>query len=258
MVDVRMSNSQAPWADFSSEVYYDHNYKSLAVEDQEILQRVSLFFADAFADRDRAEYAIDVGSGGNLYPALLMLPWTNHMLLTDYSPHNVKWLDREVGRKGSPWLWEPFWQELKDCKGYDEIDEPRGRLRKSCHGDSERAGIRWRSIFDLPEAQWGLGTMFFLAESITEDADEFQASIGKFVGALQPGAPFAAAFMAESTGYEVGGTRFPATPVSSEQVRQCFGNLGVNDLTVNLTQTPPEVRDGYKGIVLATGIVASR
>ena len=32
-------------------------------------------------------------------------------------------------------------------------------------------------MFDLPKARWDLGTMFFVAESITEDPAEFRAAV---------------------------------------------------------------------------------
>ena len=71
----------------------------LQAEDQEIIRRVSHFFIRAFADRPpRRGGAIDVGSGTNLYPALLMLPWTEQILLTDYSASNVDWLRRSARR----------------------------------------------------------------------------------------------------------------------------------------------------------------
>ncbi len=57
--------------------------------------------------------AIDVGSGTNLYPALLMLPWTEQILLTDYSESNVSWLRRHVMDDDATWTWQPFWQELR-------------------------------------------------------------------------------------------------------------------------------------------------
>jgi len=256
--DTRVRNAQAPWNDFASEKYYDHNYKVMQAEDQEIIHRVSLFLADAFAGRERAECAIDVGSGANLYPALLMLPWTNHILLTDFSQSNVSWLGREVGEESSPWAWESFWQELKGRQGYDHIDKPRQLLKKACCGNPERAGIRRYSVFDLPAAQWQLGTMFFVAESITEDLAEFRTAIGKFVAALKDGAPFAATFMAESAGYEVGDTWFPASQVTSEQVAECFEKFGVTELTVEMTETPARVREGYNGMIMATGIAGGR
>ena len=222
MVDVRVRNAQAPWADFSSEEYYAHNYKTVQAEDQEIIRRVSLFFIEAFADRDRAEYAIDVGSGSNLYPALLMLPWAERIRLTDYSPRNVSWLREEIADDRSPWAWQPFWRELHGYPGYDQITEPRPLLKAACLGDCDLAGVRRQSVFELPRAQWQLGTMFFVAESITEEFTEFREAIGRFLGALQAGAPFAAAFMAGSLGYEVDGTWFPALKVTGDDVPGVF------------------------------------
>ncbi|CAM5649016.1 hypothetical protein SANTM175S_10556 [Streptomyces antimycoticus] len=53
------------------------------------------------------------------------------------------------------------------------------------------------SLFDLCSGaeRWDLGTMFFVAESITTSLDEFRRGVGCFMSALNPGAPFAAAFM---------------------------------------------------------------
>jgi len=258
MVDARVRNAQAPWADFSSEEYYAHNYKSVQAEDQEIIERVSLFFIDAFAERDRAECAIDVGSGSNLYPALLMLPWADHIQLTDYSPRNVSWLAEEIREDRSPWAWQPFWRQLQGYSGYDRISEPRQQLKAACLGDHDRAGVKRQSVFELPRASWQLGTMFFVAESITEEFTEFREAIGRFVGALQAGAPFAAAFMAGSLGYEVDGTWFPALKVTGDDVRECFEKFGANSLNVYMNETSPGVRPGYEGMIVATGITGSR
>src|SRR5580692_8793719 len=69
------TNADAPWDVFSSDGYFRHNYQSLWDEDREIISRVGAFFASVFSDRCPVRRAIDVGSGTNLYPALLMLPW---------------------------------------------------------------------------------------------------------------------------------------------------------------------------------------
>ena len=84
------------WDDFSSQDYWRHNYVTVQPEDQEIIDWVSKFFIQAFASHDRARRAIDVGSGANLYPALLMLPWTDQILLSDFSASNVRWLRRRA------------------------------------------------------------------------------------------------------------------------------------------------------------------
>jgi NNMT/PNMT/TEMT family len=251
-------NAEVLWDDFSSDDYHRHNYSEMQPEDREIINRVCHFFIRAFASRDRAELAIDVGSGSNLYPALLMLPWTNHLLLTDYSAANVEWLRNEVMNANISWDWRPFWQEMSQRTGYGQISEPRKRLREMCMGEPGRTGIEQRSVFDLPRRQWQLGTMFFVAESITQDPDEFRAAVNGFIHALQPGAPFAAAFMAGSVGYSVAGVPFPALQITPNDVTERFSELGVHGLNVYLNQTQQRVRQGYSGMIVATGIVGER
>jgi hypothetical protein len=257
MVDdaaVRVRNAQAPWSDFSSHDYWRHNYEEMQPEDQEIIRLVSRFFIRAFAGRCPAQRAIDVGSGANLYPGLLMLPWTEQVLLTDHSASNVRWLRDHVEDDVTPWTWRPFWEELHAREGYNRIGEPRKQLRKACEGEPGLAGIEQHNVFELPAAQWELGTMFFVAESITEDPEEFRDAIHGFVGALQPGAPFAATFMAGSSGYPVAGQRFPALRITPADVRERLMSLRVSELNVEFPQTRHRVRPGYGGMIVATGI----
>jgi hypothetical protein len=260
MADTAMPvrNAEAPWSYFSSDDYWRRNYETMLPEDQEIIRRVSPFFIHAFARRGPAQRAIDVGSGTNLYPALLMLPWTEQILLTDYSDSNVRWLRHHAVDEDAAWTWQPFWRELAELDGYDRISEPRKQLMQACAARVEYAGIEQRSVFELPKARWQLGTMFFVAESITEDFAEFRTAIDCFVGALEPGSPFATAFMADSAGYAVDGTTFPALRIKVDDVAKRFSELGVSELSVELNRTPHRVRDGYAGMIVATGIVGPR
>ena len=199
-------NTDAPWNMFSSHDYWRRNYRELQAEDREIIRRVSRFFVAASRGRPRVSARHRRRLGTNLYPALLMLPWTEKILLTDFSASNVSWLAAKINGRSTttrPWPWEPFWREMHEVEGYNQIGEPRKHLREACAGEQGLAGIEQRSVFDLPKARWDLGTMFFVAESITEDPAEFRAAVARFIGALKPGAPFAAAFMAGSDGYPV-------------------------------------------------------
>jgi len=257
--DAPVLNADVPWNRFSSDDYWAKNYRELLPEDREIIRLVSNFFISAFADRPPAlRRGVDVGSGTNLYPALLMLPWAEQIMLTDFSASNVDWLRRQLDDESTPWTWGPFWDQLHKAEGYNEIGEPRKQLRWACDSASGRAGVEQRSVFGLPAEQWDLGTMFFVAESITEDREEFRDAVAHFVGALKPGAPFAAAFMAGSDGYPVDGTQFPALPIKPGDVRQHLTELGVREPSVDLLQTKHRVRDGYAGMIVATGFVSNQ
>src|SRR5580698_7446910 len=94
--DAPVRNADVPWNTFSSHDYWRRNYHELQAEDQEIIHRVSRFFVGALSGGPRVRQAIDVGSGTNLYPALLMLPWAEKISLTDFSASNVDWLRQHV------------------------------------------------------------------------------------------------------------------------------------------------------------------
>jgi hypothetical protein len=264
-VDTNAHGTDALWNRFSSNDYWRRNYSEFQAEDREIIRLVSHFLAAAFADRAPAQRAIDVGSGANLYPALLMLPWTEQILLTDYSESNVSWLNGQLADDSAPWAWRPFWREMRAAEGYGDVDQPRKRLREACVGKPGFAGIQQVSIFDLPKARFDLGTMFFVAESITKEPGVFCDAVGHFVGALKPGAPFAAAFMAGSDGYEVADTvsptvpiTFPAVPITTDDVTSLLTALEVREQRVELLQTSHRVRDGYAGMIVATGFASDR
>lgn len=262
---VPTQNADVKWADFPSEDYWDRNYKELLPPDQRILQLVGSFFSKTCPKKSHVERAIDVGSGTNLYPALLMLPWADQILLTDYSESNVCWLqdqvmDDEIGGD-TQWTWEPFWRELHTLKGYNQITAPRKQLKAACTGAGGQAAIEKCSVFDLPPARWQLGTMFFVAESITRDCAEFATAIQSFVGALEPYSPFAAAFMSGSDGYplgEVTEVTYPALPVTAQDIWDHFTRLHVDGLSVDEIEASELVRDGYEGMIVATGITGDR
>lgn len=253
-----LRNADAPWNMFSSQDYWRRNYSKLQAEDREIIRRVSHFFVSALAGCPPVQRAIDVGAGTNLYPALLMLPWAEQILLADFSKSNVIWLQDQLADNVSPWPWCSFWQEMQEAKGYSDVNRPRKRLREACVSEPGHAGIEQLSVFDLPKARWNLGTMFFVAESITEDPAEFRAAVAAFVGALTPGAPFATAFMAGSDGYPVDGTHFPALPIKPDDVRRPLTELGVREPNVDLLDTSYRVRDGYAGMIVATGFASNQ
>lgn len=235
-------NSEFPWDEFDSNQYYDHNYKVLRDDDQQIVEIIRDFFATLGLSSHRN--GIDVGSGSNLYPALAMLPFCDEITLYEYSASNVSWLQREI-RSYSP-SWDDFWELLAKEPPYKLVDSPRERL-------AAVARIERSSIFDLPESRWDAGTMFFTAESISATRSEFRAALTRFIRSLRTGAPFAAAFMENSVGYTVGSRQFPAVAISENDVKSCLeGDVkGLAIHRIGLTHEP--LRAGYDGMILATG-----
>lgn len=245
------SNEEYDWDLFRSQLYFEHNYAEMRKDDARMLAIVRDWFAKAVPDHAAVLLdGIDVGSGANLYPALALLPYCDSVTLYEYSRENVGWLESAI--KDLPESWLPFCDVLAP-----EAGDPRQLFELAREQVAARCRVKQGSIFELASARWEIGTMFFCADSLTEDLAEFDAALGRFVGALKPGAPFAAAFMENSEGYEVGGTLFPAVSIDAARLTESFQALGtVADLEVcHVDVDPAPIRPGYTGYLVAIGKV---
>lgn len=236
-------NADCPWDSFDSDSYLAHNYRVLHELDRAIIDRLADFFGSLAPSRPRW-HGIDVGTGTNLYPALSMLPMTETITLWEHSLPNIRWLEQSLRPYGQ--VWDPFWQALAaSCEVYRRFPQPRVSL-------PARVKLEKASVFDLPEAGWDIGTMFFVAESITSVRSEFVVATTRFVRALRPGSPFAAAFVRNSDGYTVGGQRFPAVAVTEDDIGGVL-EQEAEQVEIHLIGSAQRFREGYDGMVLATG-----
>lgn len=240
------ANEEFPWDSFDSEWYLAHNYGKLRDDDREILERLAEFFS-SIGDQG-LKRGVDVGTGSNLYPLLALLPLCGHITLRERASTNCQWLRNEIARYSS--TWDPYWEQLAKWPLYQPIGDPRWSVH-------ERAHVERGSIFDLPRSTYDIGTMFFVAESITERADEFVRATRSFLRSLQPNAPFAAAFMRESRGYDVAGVHFPAVAITEEHVQKCLDSEGIQKANIETIASATPLRKGV-GMMLVTGRSARR
>ena len=243
-------NDAAPWSEFDADEYYKVNYASVLPEDAEIIQWASKFLIEACGAPARLRRAVDVGAGTNLYPSLLMIPWAEHIVFTEYAPRNIDWLGKNLTHTPGEWDWQPFWDLVAGLPCYQAIDDPRGRLAAAHE-------IRPLSIFDLPRREWDLGSMFFVADGMTTDEAEFELAVRAFLDALLPGSPFLMAFMEGSEGYDVSDLQFPSVKVTPQSLDALLADLPVTGTSVLRTDNSAKpLRDGYDAMLLVTGFVA--
>ncbi|MFI5915460.1 SCO2525 family SAM-dependent methyltransferase [Dactylosporangium sp. NPDC051541] len=233
-------NDAYAWDQFDPKQYVADNYLHPFRDDLIILQRVRDFFVEI---GPVGGIGIDVGPGANLYPTLAMLPFCDEIELHEWSRSNREWLNTQVEHFSE--LWEPYWHQLAPKDPIYRDISPREAVAKM-------ATVKMGNIFQLPRRRWNLGVMFYVAESITTQKREFNLAIERFVGALRPGAPFAAAFMKESRGYLNGGIRFPAVPVTEADVRHAL-ERHVDAVDVQTIFSGELLRSDYRGMILALG-----
>ena len=237
-------NQSQPWNEWDSAWYLAHNYEELRYDDRQLMEWMADFFAGARM-RGRG-HGIDVGTGTNIYPSLAMLPLCDKITMVERTVANVNWLQSEVQDYAE--TWDPFWGTFLDRNPslYKEITNPRERLESVV--DVERG-----NIFELRRDTYDIGTMFFVAESITPYRVEFERGLRRFLASLRRYAPFAAAFMKNSDGYEVGDHKYAAVRVNEEQITKFLEPLahGIKVRTIPTGSNP--LRNGYDGLILATG-----
>jgi hypothetical protein len=242
-------NAAFDWDNFDPVDYVEHNYAVLRDDDRKILVEMRKYFAAvSVPHRAPGSRGIDVGSGPNLYPALAMLPFCGEITLSDVSASNIKYLDRQLPDYSKSW--DAFWDVLAEGSPYNHVRDPRSELYF-------KARLKEGDLFNLPRAKWDFGTMFFVAESISSKSYEFDRAINRFMRALKPGAPFAAAFMESSEGYSVGGRPYPAVAITEKDVKRCLGGIAYDVATHRWpANTDDPLRLGYKGMILALGRAA--
>ncbi|MET8100833.1 SCO2525 family SAM-dependent methyltransferase [Streptomyces sp. NPDC005236] len=240
-------NADAPWDAFDPAQYVQNNYRTVLSVDEAIMSIVRAHFSDHFhGAAARPVRGIDVGAGANLYPALSMLPWCDEITLLDKARPNLRYLRRQIARHDGSW--DDFWRKLCQDDAYASMPggpwQRLGDVARVEQGDVLRPVER--------REQWQIGTMFFVAESISTSPDEFHRAVEHFLDSLVPGAPFAAAFMENSEGYRVGDTWFPACEVKEAEISASIKRL-TEHVRTHRIGSPGEVRPGYTSMILACG-----
>jgi hypothetical protein len=243
-------NKAVQWSDFDAHEYYEINYAAVLPEDVEIIECASKFLIEACGPPSRLRRAVDVGAGTNLYPSLLMLPWAERIVFTEYASGNIEWLRENLPYAPGRWHWQRFWDLVAELPGYRTVDDPRRRLAAAHE-------IREQSIFDLPKRTWDLGSMFFVADGMTTVQEEFETAVRTFLAALLPGSPFLMAFMEGSRGYEVRDKPFPSVQITQESLEALLAELPVMGASVLRTDKSVQpLRPGYDAMLLVTGFAA--
>jgi NNMT/PNMT/TEMT family len=232
-------NDDFAWTRFDPDAYVAHYYADPHPDDDAVVRHTCAALANA-GRRDLE--TLDVGTGPNLFPLFAALPVAQRLTVWEYAPSNIDWIQRELAGGVLRPPWTHFWNIARAAHEADGVDNPIAALR-------DKTDIVQGSIFDLPERRWDAATMFFCAESITEQQDEFERACAAFARAVRPGGVLAGAFLAGSRGYRVGEEDFPAVSVTPDSLSRAFAGLAHDIVTTPIGAMADEIRSGYSGMI---------
>jgi hypothetical protein len=231
------------WDQFNPRIYIKENYAQIHEEDLLIIQHLARFCLSL----PKISHALEIGVGPNLYPVMAKLPFIDSLECVDFSSANVDYLAGQLVKPSDNW--DQFLQLFKSIN-------PKYNLNLA-DTLKEKVTVRLGSIYDLEKAQFGLGSMFFCAESITDNYDEFTRACNRFIESVKTGGYLMASFMENSVSYKVGDTKFPAYPVDTAVITKIFSPKTKNLIIYRIPRSdqPVGTNHSYTGMLFLTASV---
>ncbi|WP_406379540.1 class I SAM-dependent methyltransferase [Streptomyces sp. NBC_00197] len=238
-------NNDVNWDSWPLEEYLAENYRELHPSDAAVIEHHSAFYRTL--PPGSIDRSVEFGAGPNLYPLMLAAGASRHLEAVEAGTANISYLRRQVAQ-GPDASWLPF-HAL--CRRLNPAVPATLSAALSdvhvVHGD----------IRALAPRQYGLASMHFVAEGVTEDFGEFKDFCRLFVDSVVPGGHLIAAFMENMPTYRIGtASRWPGCPVDPDLVAEVFAPL-TDRLAVSRIDSDPTLPDyGDSGMVLLTAAAA--
>jgi hypothetical protein len=236
----------ADWDSFDSHAYVSQNYgHGILPEDMRIMRFVVAELRNMNIAPNSFRATADIGAGPNLYPGLLLAPYvapSGSLDLVDRSAANLRYLD-DAMTNGAPDVWLEFERDLRRLGHPTSIRKLR-----------DVAAVRQGSIYDLPAGQYDAVMCFFVAESITDDPEEFATAVDVLMRSLKPSGLFVTAHMVGSTGYGMGpDTQYPACDLTMPEIETVYQPYGTFRSVLATHDSQRAARPGYHGMAALVG-----
>ncbi|GAA4707620.1 class I SAM-dependent methyltransferase [Phytohabitans rumicis] len=232
-------NADVDWDAWPVADYLAENYRVLHRADEAVIDHHSAVYARL--GPDTVDRSVEFGAGPNLYPLALAAAASRLVHAVERSAAGVAYLRGQL-RAGPDSSWDPFYARCR-------LRNP--ALPPALADALSRVRVTRADAATLPAGRYGLASMNFVAESVTEDRAEFGALCRAFIHCVRPGGQLVAAFMENMGRYSInGGRSWPGVPVDSDAVAEVFAPH-VTGLAVRRIDADPALPDwGYTGMIL--------
>ncbi|MBO1332908.1 class I SAM-dependent methyltransferase [Streptomyces sp. VRA16 Mangrove soil] len=239
----RTFNDDVDWDGWPVESYLAENYRELHPSDAAVIAHHSSCYRELAAGG--VARAVEFGAGPNLYPLMLGAAVCRSVDAVEAGAANVAYLRRQLAH-GPDASWAPFHALAR------RLDP---RLPASCAAALAHVRVVHGDVRAVPEGGYGLASMNFVAEGITEDFAEFSELCARFARCVEPGGRLIAAFMENMPTYRIGAaTVWPGCPVDVTAVTSVFAPL-TRQLAVTRIDADPTLPDyGDSGMVLLSAV----
>ena len=224
---------QKDWDRFDPYTYLEDNYKTVHSADVITMARM----VEKYMEIGKNDNVIlEVGSGPNLLPILIALPFAKSITVIEYGQINLDYLN--LCKNHIPIVFKKWIKVLKYL--YPQIYQ---RFNFSIE-IQKKLNINFGTVYALPSDCYDIVSMHYVVESITNEKNQFDKGCKSVSNALVHGGTLMASFMLGSNGYSVSELNFPAIGIEVMDIHKSFGGF-MRDLQFIKSKS---IRKGYDGI----------
>jgi hypothetical protein len=233
-------NDDIDWDLWPVSAYLDTVYREIYPSDAAVIDHHSRWYRELAPGS--LSRTVELGAGPNLYPLMLAAGASRRIDAVEYSRPNVEYLRQQL-TDGPDETWQAFYTYCRDRNP---------TLPGSLAEALSRVRVIQGNALAVPPDTYDLASMHFVAESATEDAEEFAGFCAAFVRSVHPGGYLVAAFMENMPSYRLDDAkRWPAYPVDADAVERVF-QPWTDDLVVSRVPADTVAAEHSTGMLLMT------
>jgi phenylethanolamine N-methyltransferase len=247
------------WANWSSRSYLQTYYSHPMADTKAVID----FLEESLRNGEKRKFneAIDFGAGPTIFGALVVEPYINHLDIAEYLPQNIREIKKWIANEPGAFDWT-YWAQYilgreGDLHGNEhagvKFSKVRSKIRNIFKGD---ATINWPTSGEEGK-RYDLLVSLFCAESITDSKEEWKRNLHNILKLAAPGGTILISALRNCSGYKVGKSNFPATPINEIDLKDAIqeSSLDVQGVEIQVKEVPDCKEAGFDSILLARILV---
>ncbi|CAF4221398.1 unnamed protein product [Rotaria sordida] len=243
------------FGNFGPRVYLEEYYSEIQNEDKHHLYCL----AKAYANVTDGSTLLEFGGGPTLYQLMSAAAKVKEIHFADYLEVNLVEVRKWVSRSGDAFNWNNITAIALQAEGImptsDAINEREAMLREKI-----KKFLRCDAFQKYPlgtnndsAVQYDIVNTHFVAESITDNPDDWKFAFANICSYVKPGGKLVMAAMKHSHAWKNGVQKFPATYITEHDLVERLIENGFRYEDI-IMETFPADQEDYKEVIFCCGI----
>jgi NNMT/PNMT/TEMT family len=245
------------FASFSAATYLDEYYSTIGPENDRLLR----FLARVHRHQRPGGRMLEFGCGPTIYQLISPAARFESIDVCDYLDDNLTAI-RSWKSGASSHDWTPFFDRALQCESKEAVDEAASRRRADLVRSRLERFLPCDALDDVRLLPGGrppydsVGVNFVL-ESITADRDAWAMALTRVAGLVATGGHLVLCSLEQATYWRCGPSRFPAVPLSRNDILDALRKLGfhldvVEHVDAEVVDASAPDYAGYPGMLLVS------